>query len=247
MSNQRPQLVNDGIYHIVGRAVGDAVIFDNEDDFYRGIYSVYEFNTTDSIVIRERRRLRDQFKKEKGIYRPLRSVNSESSVLWPDNRKKMVEILAFSFMPNHLHLIVKQLIDNGISSFMQKVCGGYAKYFNDKYNRKGHLFNLFKPIYIKTDDQLKNTFVYVHTNLISLIEPCWKEKGIENPEKVKEFLENNKRHSYPDYLGKKNFSSVTQRDFLLEIMGGADGCKAEVDNWIMYKKEMKDFGDIVLE
>ena len=69
----------------------------------------------------------------------------------------------------------------------------------------------------------------------------------EKENNVIKFLENNKRHSYLDYLGKKNFPSVTQRDFLLEIMGGAEGCKADVNNWIMHKKELKDFGDIVLE
>ena len=164
-----------------------------------------------------------------------------------DKRDRFVDILAFSFMPNHLHLILKQLKDNGITEFMKKVNGGYAKYFNEKHNRKGHLFNKFRAVIIKDDDQFKNAFVYVHTNLISLIEPGWKEKGIENPDKVIKFLENSKRHSYPDYLGKKNFPSVTQRDFLLEIMGGAEGCMAEVGNWIKYKKELKDFGDIVLE
>jgi putative transposase len=150
-------------------------------------------------------------------------------------------------MPNHLHLILRQLKDNGISQFMQKVGTGFAVYFNKKYNRKGHLFNKFKAVIIEDNDQLKNTFTYVHTNLISLIEPGWKEKGIENPEKVKEFLENNKRHSYPDYLGKKNFASVTERDFLLGVMGGAEGCRVDVDNWIKYKKELRNFGDIDLE
>ena len=57
-------------------------------------------------------------------------------------------------------------------------------------------------------------------------------------DKVIKFLENNKRHSYPDYLGKKNFPSVTERDFLLEVMGGAKGCKEYIDNWIMYKNKI---------
>ena len=158
-----------------------------------------------------------------------------------------MEVLAFSFMSNHLHLILKQLKDNGIVEFMKKVNGGYAKYFNEKYKRKGHLFNKFRAIHIKDDAQLRNTFAYVHTNLISLIEPGWKEKGIKNPEKVKEFLENNKRHSYPDYLGKPTFASVTQRDFLSETLGGVEGCRAEVDNWITYKKAFEDFGDMAIE
>ena len=159
-------------------------------------------------------------------------------------REKFVEVLAFSFMPNHLHMILKQTRENGISKFMQKVGTGYANYFNKKYKRMGHLFNKFRAVHISSDNQLKNAFVYVHTNLISMIEPGWKEKGIENPKKVREFLENNKRHSYPDYLGKSNFPSVTERGFLLESMGGAEGCKTYVNGWVTHKK---DLGDITLE
>jgi putative transposase len=150
-------------------------------------------------------------------------------------------------MPNHLHLILKQLKDNGITGFMKKVNGGFAKYFNEKYKRQGHLFNKFRAVHIKDDNQLITAFVYVHTNLISLIEPKWKENGIKNPGKVIKFLEDNKRHSYSDYLGKKNFPSVTQRDFLLETMGGPDGCKALVDAWVKHKKELKNWQDVVLE
>lgn len=164
-----------------------------------------------------------------------------------DERDKLVEVLSFSLMPNHIHLLLRQLKDNGISQFVQKVGTGYANYFNKKYNRKGHLFNKFQPIHVKNEEQLKNEFVYVHTNRISLIEPNWKENGIQNPEKVIEFLENDKWHSYPDYIGKKNFPSVTNRDFLTNIMGGENGCREFVDSWIKYKKEMRNFGDIVLE
>ena len=242
-NNKRPQLVNDEIYHIVSRAVGDTVVFDDEKDFYRGIFSIYEFNNNNPVEIWKKRLARNRFKShQKFIEAGGRPTSPQL-----DARDKIVEVLAFSFMPNHLHLILKQIKDNGIVEFMKKVGGGYAKYFNEKYDRKGHLFNKFRAVHIKNDEQLKICFVYVHTNLISLIEPGWKEKGIKNPEKVKEFLENNKRHSYMDYLGKKNFSSVTQRDFLSELMGGVDGCRANVNNWVEYKKDLRDFGDIVLE
>ena len=250
MNYRRPQLVNNKVYHIISRTVGDTVVFDDENDFYRGIFSIYEFNNSNPVEIWERRRTRINFKKcetLKIVGRPTSHNLKGVSDSYIDKRNRLVELFAFSFMPNHLHLILKQLENNGIVKFIKKVNGGYAKYFNEKHNRQGHLFNKFRAVHIKDDDQLKNTFVYVHTNLISLIEPGWKERGIENPEKVREFLENNKRHSYLDYLGKKNFPSVTQRDFMLELMGGAEGCKAEVDNWIMHKKGLKDFGDIVLE
>lgn len=225
MGNKNPPLVNDEIYHIVLRSVGDTTVFDDEKDFFRGIFSIYELNNKNSVNIWERRRERAIEKKKLG-----------PTSLTLQERNMFVEIFVFSFMPNHLHLILKQLRDNGISQFMQKVGTGYASYFNRKYNRKGHLFSKFYAVHIEDDNQLKNAFAYVHTNLISLIEPGWKEKGIKNPKRAKRFLENNKRHSYPDYLGKKNFPSVTERNFLLEMLGGQEGCKAHINNWIMYKK-----------
>ncbi|MCX6721580.1 MAG: transposase [Candidatus Staskawiczbacteria bacterium] len=236
MSYQRPKLVNDEYYHVVVRAVGDTVIFVDESDFYRGIFSIYEFNNDNSVNIWNRRKERATEKKK-----------LNPSVPTQQKREKFVDVLTFSFMPNHLHLILKQTKENGISKFMQKVGTGYANYFNKKYNRMGHLFNKFGAVHISGDNQLRNTFTYVHTNLISIIEPGWKEKGIINLKKVKEFLENSKRHSYPDYLGKSNFSSVTERDFLSEAMGGIEGCKAHIDGWIMHKKVSEDFAGIILE
>jgi len=227
MAYKRPLLVNDEIYHIVSRAVGDTTIFETEKDFFRGIFSIYEFNNANPVNIWLRRRDRATEKKVLG-----------PTSLTLQKREMFVEVMAFSFMTNHVHLILKQLKDNGISKFMQKVGTGYANYFNEKYKRQGHLFNKFRAVHIEDDKQLKNAFVYVHTNLISMIEPGWKEKGIKNPEKVIEFLENNKRHSYMDYLGKKAFPSVTERDFLSELMGGVEGCKTYVDAWIQHKKEL---------
>ena len=234
MPVKRPPLVNNEIYHIVVRGVGDSLIFKDKDDYYRGIFSLYEFNTTDPVEIRERRKIR--------------KVQKASGGQASDARKLLVEVLAFCFMPNHIHLLLRQLKDKGITQFMRKVGTGYATYFNERYNRKGHLFqSRFRAVHIKTEDQLRTVFVYTHTNSISLIEPKWKEKGIENPKKVIEFLENFKWSSYPDYIGKKNFPSVTEREFLLEVMGGEEGCRKFVEDWVKYKKEIKDFSDIELE
>jgi len=240
----KPPLVNDEIYHVVSRAVGDTVVFEDEKDFYRGIFSIYEFNNSKPVEIWERRRARNRFKLQE---KKLVGCPTPHQLEYTDNRERFVDILTFSFMPNHLHLIVKQLKDNGITEFMKKVNGGFANYFNKKYQRMGHLFNKFRAVHIKDDEQLRNAFIYVHTNLISLIEPGWKEKGIKNPEKVIKFLENNKRHSYIDYLGRKAFPSVTQRDFLLEFMGGQKGCKIAIDDWVKYKKGVKNFNAIIFE
>lgn len=235
MAINRPSFENNEIYHVVIRGVGDSVIFCDENDYYRGIFSLFEFNDKHAVLIRERRRHRLKAKK-KG--------NEQFSA----KRELLVEILAFCFMPNHIHLLLRQIKDNGISDFMRKLGTGYAVYFNNKYGRKGHLFQgKFQAIHIESEEQLKNVFVYIHTNPVSLIEPGWKENGIKNPNKVIKFLENYKWSSYQDYIGKKNFPSVTERSFFSEILGEENGCRNAVEEWVKYKGEIKNFGNIVLE
>lgn len=217
------------------------MIFKNVDDYYRGIFSIYEFNNANMVSILRRR---EERKAEK-IKEAVRGLTPYGSGLYIDKRDKFVEVVAFCFMPNHIHLLIKQLKENGISDFMQKVGGGYATYFNRKYKRKGHLFNNFKPVHIESDNQLKNVLTYIHANPIALIEPGFKEKGVKNPEKIKKFLENYKWSSYQDYLGIKNFHYVTERGFIMEIINWLDGCKAEIDNYLMHKKDINEFYDLL--
>ncbi|MBU2539795.1 transposase [Patescibacteria group bacterium] len=250
MPTQRQQLVNDEIYHVVLRAVGGSVIFNDENDFYRGIFSLYEFNNKNPVNIWLRRQQRKAEKLKENII-----AGSDPAIilqgLTPQGtpeRDLLVEILAFCFMPNHIHLVLKQLKDNGISQFIQKVGTGYAVYFNNKYERKGHLFNRFKAIHIKTNEQLQNVFVYVHVNPLSLIEPGWKENGIKDSDKAIKFLEEEYRwSSYFDFIEKKNFPSLIIKEIFLSIMGEEFGCKEAVKNWIIYKTGLKNFSDIILE
>lgn len=241
MPYRKQQFVNDEIYHVVLRRIDDNLIFKDTNDYYRGIFSIYEFNTTKSITIRDRRKARAKIKtllKE--------TSRGPSSVV--DERDKLVEIFTFCFMPNHIHLLLKQLKDEGITKFMRKLGTGYGGYFNRKYSRKGYVFqNRFSAVRIKNNNQLKIVFVYIHTNPISLIEPQWKEKGIKNPKKTMKFLENYKWSSYPDYISKTNFPSVTERNFILRIMKQERGCKEFVEYWVRYKGEIREFAELALE
>lgn len=231
----RPPFFNGEIYHIVMRGVEKRPIFLDVSDYYRGIFSLFEFNDQKNVILRDRRRARLYYKK----------IGQEQ---FSATRDLLVEILAFCLMPNHIHLLLRQLKEKGISKFIGKFGAGYATYFNKKYQRVGHLFQgRFRAIHIKSDEQLKNVFVYIHTNPTELIESGWKENGIKNPEKVIEFLENYKWSSYQDYIGKKNFPSVTSREFIIKIIGNEKNCKNFIDNWIKYKGEIKTFADIILE
>lgn len=68
-------------------------------------------------------------------------------------------------MPNHFHLLVKQLKDDGVKEFMQKVINSYTKYYNTKHNRVGHLFQgVFKAVLVDNDEQLLHVSRYIHLN-----------------------------------------------------------------------------------
>jgi len=235
MPRQSIQLANNEIYHICLRAVGDDVIFKDDNDYFRGIFSIYELNNSKLVKIWRRRRDRIQEKKNAKLY-PLGEGTIGDGMI-DGKRDCLVEVLDFCFMPNHIHLLVRQLKDGGISLFMQKVGGGYAQYFNNKYKRKGHLFNQFKAIHVGSNKQLKNVVTYIHCNPISLINPNWKNNGVKSPGKVTKFLEEKYRwSSLFDYLGKKNFPSITSRDFVLKLMDGSDGIKQDLESWVQYNR-----------
>jgi len=239
MPHEKRQFENGEIYHITIRRIGNELLFGDEYDLYRGIYGIYEFNNGKHVSIARRRQQRDVFKKalEEG-----RSVLGLPLYI---ERDKLVEVLAFVLMPNHIHLLVRQLVDNGISNYMQKMGSGYACWFKEKYeqNRTGHFFqDRFHAVHIANDAQLKTVLVYIFTNPIALIEPGWKERGVASVEKSINFLENEYRwSSYWDCLGKKNFPSIIEKekDFVLAVLGGKEGCKEAVDEWIKYKGELR--------
>jgi len=152
------------------------------------------------------------------------------------------------FNAQHVHLLVKQIKDKGVSKFMSKIGTGYGGYFNRKYNRQGHVFqNRFYAVRIKTDDQLKTVFAYIHTNPLSTIYPKWKEIRIKNSDKAIKLLESYKWSSCLDYIGVKNFPSVTERIFIIELMGGEQECKEFIKYWIEYKGESKEYSNLFLE
>ena len=257
MPYREQEFANGEIYHLMFKGIDGNLLFKDINDYYRGIFSIYEFNNFNPVEISRRRAEIKKIKKSLKEIGGGQSSSFDSSQprfqpqsLMEDKRDLMVEILCFCFMPNHLHLLVRQIKEGGIIKFMSKLGTGYGRYFNEKYERKGYVFqNRFLPVHIKTDEQLKTIFVYIHVNPISLVEPKWKEIGIKNPDDVIRFLENKYRwSSYFDYIGsKQNFPSVTEREFMSNVIGGVSGCKKSVDDWVRFKGEMREYSDIALE
>ncbi len=225
-------LVNNEIYHVVLRGIGGVDIFRDETDYYRAIHDLFEFNNTKPATWQYRR-----FNAEDSRTRTKSDSGNRTVGIIRSPRDYVVNILAFCLMPNHIHLLLKQIKDKGISAFMGKLGSGYVNYFNQRHKRQGHLFqSRFKAVHIKTQQQLQSVFVYVHTNPAALVAENWKEGGVVDLNKIIDFIEKYKWSSYADYLGKENFPSITQREFFLEIMS-KEKWREYVNDWVKHKSK----------
>ncbi|MEA3463675.1 MAG: transposase [Patescibacteria group bacterium] len=197
---------NNYYYHIYNRGVDKRDVFMDEKDFVRFIRSIREFNTINPIG--------SLYQKEK------HSGSTASEAVEP-----LVEIITYCLNPNHYHLILKQLTENGISEFIRRLSGGYTWYFNFKNNRSGTLFQgKFKSIHINTDSYLLWLSGYINGN-----------PEIHKIAKA----ENYKWSSYPDYLGKRD-GTLCNKNIILKDFKNIQEYKNLVNIIIRESRQRKD-------
>jgi len=218
---ERPQFENGEIYHVYNRGVEKRKIFLNDENYLRFIHDLFEFNDISPA----------------GKFFIFGGSTSEYA--GKRKRESLVEILVFCLMPNHYHLLLRQLQNGGITKFMKKIDIGYTMYFNKKNKRVGPLFQgRFKAVLIDKQAQFYHIPYYVHLNPLELKLPNWKEGGIKDPQKAKEFLETYRWSSHLDYIGKKNFPSIISTRFLNETWGGSQKYRSD------FNKTLKDFNKL---
>ena len=234
MRNITPQI--DGIYHVYNRGVEKRIIFPTEGDYTRFIRSLFELNDKNPV---QKLYVPKKFKSQ---------VIPEAKL--PELRKPrelLVEILAFCLMPNHFHLILREIKEGGTRTFMHKLGTGYTNFFNQKYERVGSLFQgPYKIISVTNDSHLLYLPYYVHLNPLDLVQPEWRDGIIKDIEKATQYLEDYRWSSLPDYWGIKNYPSVTQRGFLENILGPVQEQKRALFDWIK-RNELENIEHLALE
>ena len=177
-------------YHIYNRGTEKRKVFLNRRDYHRFLSLLYLANGGLPIDI-----------KQQG--------STLSELLVQDRGKKIVDVCAYCLMPNHFHLIIKEIEEGGISKFMQKLMTAYTMYFNKRQERSGALFQGKFKIKHATDDRYLNYLIaYLHLNPIELFEHRWKEDGIHDREKAKQFLDSFHYSSFLDYSGLDRLEKV---------------------------------------
>lgn len=147
---KRPTFLNNECYHIVNRGVAGTKIFKNTKDFLHFLLCLKEYNTTQSVDLR----LLKYQKKYKKI-----SPCEEAKDM------ALVDIISYCIVPDHFHIVIKQLKEKGIILFMQKLGTGFTMYMNKNYHSSGHVFHgkfLAEKIHAPEHLILTSTYIHIH-------------------------------------------------------------------------------------
>lgn len=178
-TNRKLIFANEEIYHVYNRGVERRPVFMDKKEHQRAadLLGYYRFA---NLPMRYSQLLSLPSPAQETIWERMRKENNYEAL-----------IFVYCLMPNHFHLVVKQLTDGGISRFLANFTNSYTKYFNTKHHRVGSLFQgPFKAVYVETDEQLLHLTRYVHLNPVASFIIKLND------------LESYPWSSFPEYIGK---------------------------------------------
>lgn len=223
----QPEFANDQYYHIYNRGVDKRKIFLSKKYYERFLRILNEFNTNQPVNISARDRL------------------NNIEVAPRNDDEKFVDILCYCLMPNHFHLLIKQVSENGITEFMRKIGTGYTMYFNIKNERIGRLFeSRFKAKIIDSNSYLMHISRYIHLNPLEIIEPYWKERGVKDWKTAEKFLKEYQWSTFNNYTDSPEIYS-TKKNILGEIFEDEKEYKKFIKEYT--QKDLEKINTLLLE
>jgi putative transposase len=222
MGYRKTILATGEIYHVYNRGVEKRLLFLTKWDYMRflDITNYYRFANCPIKY--------SYFKLQSGEDR------TETLKKLEEAAEKWVDILTFCLMPNHVHFLLKQLKDNGISKFMAKITNSYSHFFNTKQERVGHLFQgNFKAKRIESDEQLIHVSRYIHLNPVTSYITKFDE------------LEHYEYSSYSEFMGNKEGFCDTK--LLLSYFKNKEDYRRFVKDQADYNKRLEEIEHLILE
>jgi len=171
------------VYHIFVKSIADYTVFNNEDEFSRMLKLITYYRFKNYLRFSDFLELKIVQKE---------GLNNAFNIVSKD-KEKLVQVVAYCLMPTHIHLVLKQLNESGVSNFMRKVLDGYTRYFNTIHKRKGPLWeSKFKNVLVDNDEQLIHLTRYIHLNPVTAFIVDKPEDWIRSS--YKEYLKNSSKH-----------------------------------------------------
>lgn len=153
MPARQVPLITSQYYHVFNRGINKQRIFQQKRDYERATNLLWYYSFQNP-PLRFSKYLQ-QTKEQQSMY----------IQLLQSSKDKLITFVAYCFMPNHFHLLLRQEKENGISIFLSKFQNSYTKYYNTKYHYQGPLLQgQFKAVRIEDDFQLLHVSRYIHLN-----------------------------------------------------------------------------------
>lgn len=191
------------IVHTLKRGARGLTIVNDENDLWRFVRLLYYMN--------------DEFSDEMWNTKTFQSGLFYRPVEWP-NRKPIVDILCYTLMPNHFHLLLKEIQKGGVSLFMKKISESMSLHFNEKYDQKGSIFQgSYKGRNVNTDEYLRYVAAYIMVkNPFELYPEGGLSGAIKNFDKAYDWTIKYPFCSLADYSEKRE-SPIISKDVLGEM------------------------------
>lgn len=220
-NNRNVVFANNEIYHILNRSIAKEDIFLRENHLKRILNLIDFYRFPQSLKFSEYIKL-----------------SPKSKQLYIDNHKSnlpLVEIYGFSIMPNHFHIQLKQLSDDGILKFTSNIQNGYAKYFNKTTNRDGSLFKRpFRAKHIDSDEQFLHVLRYIHLNPVTSYLIEFKD------------LSNSRWNSFSHYQNT-SIKSFVNTSFAINMLGSVEKLTEFTSDQEDYQKRLAYIKNVSLE
>lgn len=217
-------LISGEYYHVINRGVASLPIFVDQRDYQRACetiayYQKQEVPLSYSFFLR---------------LTPEQRINLIKDIR--KDSRNLVEIVAYCLMPNHIHFLLRQILNKGTSTFMGNITNSYARYFNTKRQRIGPLFQgRFKAVRISSENYLLHLSRYIHLNPLS-------------SEVVKDFSELRvyPYSSLPEYLNPQSLNLCNKDVILANFRNSAAYEKFLLDR-ADYQKNLEEIKHLALE
>lgn len=204
----RPKFVNGQYYHVYNRGVAKQKIFHDTQDYLHYLHTL-------------------SFYLEKDPDNKLSALSAiqRAKILSKEPQLPLVEILAYCLMPNHFHLIVKQLSDEGITTFLRRTSNSYARAYNTRYDRVGTLYQgRFSAVLVENDEQLLHLSRYIHLNPF-IANLC---------DKPEEYQWSSYRLNYLQNISDR----LCHPKFVISLMGSSTEYKQFIDEYSDYALDL---------
>ncbi len=211
----REKIIPGSIVHVYNRGNRKQEIVRDGKDKWHFLEILYYFNSDFTSGGRPFRNI-----KKIEWERTILSMQRQNPFVWPvdwPERNPLVKIMAFCLMPNHFHLFLKEIKEDGINVFMKRIGTGMGTYFNTKYHEVGRLFQgPYRSKIINEEIYFKYLSVYIQVKNVFELYPWGYEKAIQEFDKAYEWAIGYPYCSLADYAGNRN-SPIINKDVLGEL------------------------------